>query len=246
MKIPITPHGFIPAICPFYLSEALESGEHPLGLAAPQFLGFSTAMLNNQRISIHVYIGILYCIYLFLYWLETDSVYLHVYFFLHFFEDITSIFFMIIRTHISGSIPGANLNAFLQLSFYCGRVGKSFNPRCLIGWTLILDGYSLMQSTVFRTVCHRNDRSVNHFILWLNKQWHEVWFANTPCCMTLYEPETTRATSKWQETSRVTRMEMPSLAPGKSVSARFGKGLRIVRISVISTHSGGTVYPQIN
>ena len=25
-----------------------------------------------------------------------------------FFEDITSIFFMIIRTHISGSIPGAN------------------------------------------------------------------------------------------------------------------------------------------
>lgn len=137
------------------------------------------------------------------------------------------------------------LNVFLQLSFYCGWVGKSFNPRCLIGWTLILDGHSLMQSTVFRTVCHRNDRSVNHFILWLNKQWHEVWFANTPCCMTLYEPETTMArviheTSTWQETSRVTWVEIPSLAPGKSVSARFGKGLRIVRISVISTHSQTT------
>lgn len=51
------PHGFIPswAIFSIFFSEALESGEHPLGLAAPQFLGFSTAMLNNQRISIHVY-----------------------------------------------------------------------------------------------------------------------------------------------------------------------------------------------
>jgi hypothetical protein len=90
-----------------FFRKALESGEHPLGLAAPQFLGFSTAMLNNQRISIHVY-TVYYIVFICSFIDYSDSVYLHVYFFLHFFEDITSIFFMIIRTHISGSIPGAN------------------------------------------------------------------------------------------------------------------------------------------